>query len=230
MLAVPKLCDLARLPLFAGLTEAQLGEVGLLLRTRIVGPNTPLLSAQEKATLVYFVSKGTIKICSNEWGDDEVIIAILGAGEMLGEIHCVDGLGHSADAVTLERCELLCMEGAAFQHCCETMPALNSNLLRLLARRARFATARLQVLATKSMSGRLAFQLLSFAQSCGSPDADGGTVIPLRLTQTDLASLIGASRQHTNRIFNSFKDLGYLNTDARGRIVVFNRTALERCE
>lgn len=222
--------ELRTIPLFADLNDEELSQVAALMHFQTYPAGTPVLTARQKGSVVYFIRQGTIKITSEGWCGSEVIIAIVGTGEVLGEIQAVDGLGHSANAVTLEKCSLWWMESADFRKCRSVMPTLTDNLLCLLAKRARFATGRLHVLTSKSMSGRLASQILSLAVTYGYLTSNDQIVIPLRLTQRDMACLIGASRQHTNGIFQSFKDRGLISVNGKRQIIVLDRAALENCE
>ena len=80
------------------------------------------------------------------------------------------------------------------------MPALSYNLLRIVARRLRLATAQIQALATLDLHGRVARQILALAEECGSTGQNGTMTIPLRLTQSDLAEMVGASRVRVNEV------------------------------
>jgi CRP-like cAMP-binding protein len=112
----------------------------------------------------------------------------------------------------------------------QTMPLLGYNVASILARRLRLATAQIQSYATLDADGRVARQLLALAQEYGRKDENGGVLIPLHLTQTDLADLVGASRVRVNRVLMEFKKRNYLSVDASHRITLHNSEALrERC-
>jgi CRP/FNR family cyclic AMP-dependent transcriptional regulator len=127
----------------------------------------------------------------------------------------LDSLGRSASATTLEESTVLAMSRSSFWACLESIPPMAYNLVLLLCRRLRLANAHVQCLATLDVSGRVALQLLSLAREYGSDEEDGSIVIPIRLTQSDLASLIGASRVRVNQVVVSYKRLGYVTVDER---------------
>jgi CRP/FNR family cyclic AMP-dependent transcriptional regulator len=83
-----------------------------------------------------------------------------------------------------------------------------------------------QALATLDVYGRVARQLLAFAEKYGESGSDGQTFIPIRLTQKDIADLVGASRKRVNQVMVSFKNQGLISVDANGRITVHNREGL----
>jgi len=155
-----------------------------------------------------------------------VILAILGPGDTVGEMSLVDSAGRSANVVTLEKSELLWMDRATFQECLQTMPAVTYNLVHILSDRLRLANEQIQALATLDVYGRVARQVLAFARQYGRPTDDGGTLIPIRLTQSDIADLVGASRERINQVVVSYKRQKYIAVDRRYRITVYNKEAL----
>jgi CRP/FNR family transcriptional regulator len=106
------------------------------------------------------------------------------------------------------------------------MPALSYNLLQILARRLREATDQIQALAAQDVNGRVARLILVFAEERGQPTLAGGILIPLRLTQSDIADCVGASRVRVNKIISTYKRRKYISIDPNYRITVHNREAL----
>ena len=78
------------------------------------------------------------------------------------------------------------------------------------------------------MHGRIAVQLLPFAREYGEPLPDGGVLIPLRLTQTNLGGLVGASRVRVNQVLGYYRRRGNISLDKEGRIIVHDEEALAR--
>jgi CRP/FNR family cyclic AMP-dependent transcriptional regulator len=108
------------------------------------------------------------------------------------------------------------------------MPAIALNLLRILSDRLRLANERIQALCALDVYGRVARQIQSFARQYGQRGADGTVTIPIRLTQSDIASLVGATRERVNQVMTSFKQQGYIAVDRNYHITVHNPDALER--
>jgi CRP/FNR family cyclic AMP-dependent transcriptional regulator len=109
-----------------------------------------------------------------------------------------------------------------------TLAPLADNLVRLLSHRLRFANDQIQALCTLDVQGRLARQILAMADRYGSPEAGGEVRIPLRLTQSDLAEIVGASRERVNQVIVELKQRGLISVDALHRIHVHNRRELAR--
>jgi CRP/FNR family cyclic AMP-dependent transcriptional regulator len=95
----------------------------------------------------------------------------------------------------------------------------------MLSRRLRLANSRLQANATLDVEGRVALQLLSLSQELGEA-TEHGTLIPIRLSQTDLAALVGASRVRVNQIVVDYKRRGIIDIDSRLRITLLDSEAL----
>jgi CRP/FNR family cyclic AMP-dependent transcriptional regulator len=154
-----------------------------------------------------------------------VVLAILGAGDTLGEMSLIDSAGRSASAVTLEDSLLLWMDKSAFQEALRRFPVLAQNLVRILSARVRLANELIQALASMDVNGRVARQLLAFADKYGR--AEGQSVlIPIHLTQSDIADLVGASRKRVNQVMVAFREQELISTNPAGRIIVLDREAL----
>ena len=92
------------------------------------------------------------------------------------------------------------MDRSAFQSCLLKCPELTYNLAWTSGERLRYANEKIETLATQSVESRVARQLVTFAEQYGRPQPDGGVHLSIRSTQGDIASLIGASREHINRV------------------------------
>jgi CRP/FNR family cyclic AMP-dependent transcriptional regulator len=142
-----------------------------------------------------------------------------------------DRLERSADVITLDDSTLAWMDRSTFADYQQRFPGLVHNVARILSRRLRVANAQILALATQDAYGRIARQLLSLADVYGQETGDeGGRLIPLRLTQSDLASMVGTSRVRVNQALLHFRALGYISVDQGNRITVHDRAALAaRC-
>ena len=219
---------LTKMPLFRDLSSRDLARVSELLHPRWYPARTQVVSAGQPADSVSIVLEGAVKVFVETMDRGQVILAILTPGEVVGEMSLVDNVGRSATVVAHEDSVLLSMDGAAFSECLRTIPALSLNLAGILSHRLRVANARIQTLSTLDVHGRVARQFLSFAEACGRPDASGGVVIPFRLSQSDLAGLIGSSRVRVNQVLVDWKARGYVSVDTELRVTIRNRGALAR--
>jgi CRP-like cAMP-binding protein len=216
--------------LFCNLPDEHLAEIMQLLCSKELPVGTDVLSVKKQTEYVYILIEGSVKIYLKHADGSDVILGILGRGEVLGEVSSVDGKSPSANVVTLEKSHFICIERELLWKSMQTMPVLGYNVASILARRLRLATAQIHSFATLDADGRVARQLLAFAQEYGRKEENGGVLIPLHLTQTDLADLVGASRVRVNRVLMEFKKNNYISMDANHRITLHNSEALrERC-
>lgn len=219
---------LNRISLFRGVSSEDLNALGALLHhQRFVGGSV-IMSAEQVGEVVYLILEGTVKIHRAQADDSDVVIAILGTGDIVGEMSLIDDTRRCASVVTLELSTMLWMDRPSFRRCLRTMPVLSYNLSCILAARLRLADGHIEALATCDVEKRVARQLSAFAARYGRPTSDGGVFIPIRLTQTDIASMVGASRESVNKIMVSYKERKFISVDLDQRITIHNKQALAK--
>jgi CRP/FNR family cyclic AMP-dependent transcriptional regulator len=216
------------MPLFHGLTPEQLEELRGLLRQKVCAAKTTVVAAEQPGEAVYLIVHGSVKVYVEHDERTEVILAILGPGQTIGEMSVSDDLGHSASVVTSEETNLLWMGRAKFQHLLQTMPLLTYNLARILSGRLRRANQQIQALATLDVFGRVAHQLLAFARDYGDTNTEGPTLIPIRFTQGDLANMVGATRGRVNHVLGHFTKNHYISENSQHQIIIHNWEALSQ--
>jgi CRP/FNR family transcriptional regulator, cyclic AMP receptor protein len=217
---------LETIPLFRGLTPTEQRQILDLLGVRTFPTGVDVLTAEQPGDVAYFVLDGTVKVQVDRPDGTAVILAILRAGEVAGEMSLVDHLGRSATVVAMEQSTLAWLTYTDFWTCLRSMPTMAFNLARIHSRRLRLSNAHVVALATLDIEGRLAAQLLTLTEEYGEATSNGGCRIPFRLTQGELAALVGASRVRVNQILVSWKHKGYLAVDGRHVVTLRNRRAL----
>jgi CRP/FNR family cyclic AMP-dependent transcriptional regulator len=219
---------LAHVALFEGLDEKQWQALSEQLHQKTYPGGTHIITAEQPGEVVFIILSGAVKIYMDQVDGSTVILAILGPGDIVGEMSLIDSAGRSASVVTLEDANLLWLDRQAFQYYLQRIPQLNANLVRILSKRVRLANEHIQALAALDVYGRLARQFLAFAEKYGEGAPGEAIRIPLRLTQSDLADLVGASRKRVNQVMVAYKRSGYLSVDAEGYITVHQRQELAR--
>ncbi len=231
MPAVENPAALGRMTLFEGLRESELSELNELLHRKSFTAGNNVITVAQSSEVIYLLLDGSVKIYVDQIDGSEVILAFLGPGDTFGEMGLVDSAGRSASVLALEKCACLAMDRGSFHRCLLNMSRLSYNLVRLLSRRLRLANEQIQALSTLDVRGRVARQFLAFAQTYGQEEGSESVRIPLRLTQTDVASLVGASRERVNQVIVDFKESGFLSVDARHHFTVHDIQALiDRCQ
>jgi CRP/FNR family transcriptional regulator, cyclic AMP receptor protein len=226
MAGVPDAKDLAKLELFRGLSAAELMQVNDLLGRTKFPAGAMILTAEQPGEVAYIILEGTLKVSTIQGNGRELTLALLGPGEIVGELALADRASRSADVTALEPAVLVWLDRGTFERLRRDIPGITENLLRLLARRLRLANAQLQAMATLDVHGRVARQLLTLADVLGEEIADG-VRIPLRITQSDLAALVGATRVRVNEVLVGFTRRRLIAVDRRHRITIRDRAELE---
>jgi CRP/FNR family transcriptional regulator, cyclic AMP receptor protein len=219
---------LSEVALFQGLPAEQVSKIEARLSRRTLPAGANVITAEDPSDTVYVVLKGSVKVYVTRSDGTAVILAILGAGEIVGEMSVADSLGRSANVTTLEETSFLLLDRRSFRASVEELPTMALNLTNILSRRLRLANAHLRSVAAMDVPGRVAAQLLALAQEYGEPSSTNGTLIPLPLTQSDLAALVGASRVRVNQAIAFFKKRRYLSLGTDRRITVHDADALAR--
>lgn len=217
---------LGTLPLLHGLSREELAHLNQLLQRTTVPANANLMSFGQPGEVAYLILEGTIKIHVEQSDGRDVVVALRGPGEIVGELSVLDNNPRSASVVTLEPCTMLWIARADLQACLQRIPLLSLNLAQILARRLRVATTQIQLLTAQDLYGRVAHLLLTLAEEYGEAQDDGGTRIPLRLSQSDLAGLAGASRARVNQVLAYYRERGLISLDTHSRITIHQRDML----
>jgi CRP/FNR family cyclic AMP-dependent transcriptional regulator len=225
------LSDLSRIDLFRNLPHTDLRQLSELLHRKTFSAGKSLMTVDQTGEVVYFILSGTVKVHVEQEDGADVSISVLGPGEIIGEMSALDQTNRSASVVTLEETTLLWMDRDTFRQCLAAIPMLACNLACTLSSRLRSANEQIQSLAALEVETRIARRILAFAERYGQTLPNGNLLIPIRLTQTDIASLVGASREHSNKILVSYKARGYLSVDQNYHITIHNLSAINsRCK
>jgi CRP/FNR family transcriptional regulator, cyclic AMP receptor protein len=211
--------------LFRGMTPHELERLAPLLHERSFPAGASVLTAEQPGEAVYVVLRGSIKVHLLTSDGAEVILAVLGPGEVVGEMSLADSLGRSASVTTLEESIFVWIDRTIFRSGIEGSPVLARNLADILSRRMRLANAHLLSLAALDVPGRVASQMLSLSREYGKETTDG-VRIPIRLTQSDLAALVGASRVRVNQVLGYLRKRGLISIDSEGHFIVHDENAL----
>lgn len=217
---------LADIKLFEGLSPAQLDWIAQRAHRRIFTAGMNLVTIDQPGEAIYVILHGTVKIHVEQGGRD-VIISVLGCGDLIGEMSLIEQVGRSANAIALENSLVLWMDRTTFNYLMDNFPPVARNLVKILSARVRLSDQVIQSLATLDVNGRVARQLLAFAARYGA-ETDAGVKIHLSLTQGDLADLVGASRKRVNQTMVFFKEHGLVSSDAEGRVTIHDKPGLAK--
>lgn len=185
-----------------------------------------LFNEGEPGDRVYVIAEGKIKLGHSASDGRETIIAILGPGEMLGELALFDPGPRTATATAIAPTRLLELRHDDLTTFLRGRPELSAQLLQSLARRLRRTNAALADLVFSDVPGRVAKALLDLAHRFGTP-ADDGIRVAHDLTQEELAQLVGASRETVNKALAEFGNRGWIRLEGRA-VLILEPARLER--
>ncbi len=174
---------------------------------------------------LYLVKSGQVRIFINGLDGSETSVILFGKpGDIFGELAVIDGLNRSASAVALGETVLYTMSRDNFRDQMRQRPQLALNFMKILSERVRYNTKQMDSLATLDVPGRLARKLLELAHEYGRVTPNG-VHIDMALTQTNLASLIGATRESTNKSLREFRKHDWIRLES-GQMYILNPDAL----
>jgi CRP/FNR family transcriptional regulator, cyclic AMP receptor protein len=218
--------SLARCPLFKHANEPTLRSVAGGLRRRRFLRNEVIFHQADPGDSLHIVAAGAVKIVLPSAEGEEAIIATLWEGDFFGELSLLDGAPRSATATALEPTETFVLSRETFLDLVDRDSALRAALLTGLARELRRLTGQVEELHFLDLAGRLASRLSRLARD-SAPEAHGEVVLDWPFTQSDLAAMIGGTRQSVNRLLSSLVDEGLVVVD-RETLVITDLPALEK--
>jgi CRP/FNR family transcriptional regulator, cyclic AMP receptor protein len=216
--------------LFAQLSDAELAVIAPDLVERRYGEGEIIFHEGDPGQMLYIVGSGQVRIFVNGLDGSETSVIVFGRpGELFGELAVIDGLPRSATAVSLDQTTLYTINREQFRDHMRRSPQLALNFMQELSQRVRYNTRQMDSLVTLPVPARLARKLVELAQAYGRPtmpdNPTQGVHIDLALTQSQLASLIGASRESTNKSLRDFQRQQWIRL-AQGHIIVLDPDGL----
>lgn len=203
--------------LFAELDDEQVDHIAAAGAVRSLQRNVVLCEEGAEPHEFYLVLAGRIAIAQESEDGRESLLALMGPGELFGELGFLDGHNRSAQARALEESRVLVVPYAELRLLYENHPAALWSAVQLLARRLRATDRALSDTVFLDVMGRTAKRLLEMA---GDEDE-----FEMPLTQEELASMVGASRERVNKAIHAFVRLGWITHDHR-RYKITNRKNL----
>jgi CRP/FNR family transcriptional regulator, cyclic AMP receptor protein len=178
---------------------------------------------------LHIIASGAVKIVLPSPEGEEAIIATLQAGDFFGELALLDGSPHSATATAVEAVETLSLARAPFMQLLDEDAGLRDALLAGLVAELRRLTGHVEELHFLDLAGRLAMRLVRLARE-RDPAAEGEVELDWPFTQSDLAAMIGGTRQSVNRLLSRLVEDGLLVIEHDTLVITDLHTLAERAE
>ncbi|HVF52827.1 MAG TPA: Crp/Fnr family transcriptional regulator [Actinomycetota bacterium] len=200
--------------LFADLDEETLLKVADRLIERSYKKGQVIFYQGDLGDSLFLVAEGLVKVMVTSPDGEEMVLTTVRPPDIFGELAVFDGGQRSASAEALEATTTLGLTRETFLTVLQEHPRLQDALLRSLGNVLRRLTEQASDLVFLDLHGRVAKLLLGLADDRGEKQGDE-TLLDLRMTQADLAAMVGGSRQRVNVILRSFEDRGYLALEGR---------------
>lgn len=207
---------LKRVPLFSTLSDQALAGLAQQLRRRTFRKGTMIFHKDQAGDALYIVESGRIRIFLPAAGGEELTVDVAGPGDVFGELALLDGRPRSASAETVDDTVSFTLSREEFQRYLAANSRLAAALVELLSNRLRHVTEYAESLAFLDVHARVARTLLEMADRYGVKR--DGVEIDFDLTQTDLATMVGATRERVNRALAAFRSQGLV--ELRGKKIV----------
>lgn len=208
-----------RAPLFAALDDeaarALLSQMG---PTRLERGDILFREGDQGDTL-YVIGEGKVKLGRTSTDGRENLIAILGPGEMFGELSLFDPGPRTMTATAVAETQLMGLGNDSLTSLLTGRPEVAKALLAALAKRLRRTNEHLADLVFTDVPGRVAKALLDLANRFGRP-VEEGVLVAHDLTQEELAQLVGASRETVNKALADFATRGWIKLEARAVLLL----------
>ncbi len=217
---------LRQVALFAELPEERLQQLAQMVRRRTYHRGETIFHKGDPGTGLYIITSGQVKVVLPSESGEEAVLAVLEANDFFGELALFDGLPRSATVVAVTNTEVLILHRDDFLGFVTRNPEAAIACFAALSRRLRATDELIEDAIFLDVPGRLAKRLLDLAERHGRR-TERGLEIDLKLTQQDLAAMVGATRESVNKHLGWMRDHRLIQLD-RQRIVLLRPDELRK--
>ncbi len=208
-----------RAPLFSALDEDGARVLMAQMSPARLERGDILFREGDPGDTLYVIGEGKVKLGRTSADGRENLIAILGPGEMFGELSLFDPGPRTMTATAVAETQLMGLGNDSLTSLLSGRPEVAKALLAALAKRLRRTNEHLADLVFTDVPGRVAKALLDLANRFGRP-VEEGIMVAHDLTQEELAQLVGASRETVNKALADFATRGWLKLEARAVLLL----------
>jgi CRP-like cAMP-binding protein len=205
------------------LTDDQAREACALFRERRFRKGQVIFEQGDSGDYLYVISSGRVRVYLLNPDGREIVIRIYGPGEVLGELAVLDGGLRSAGAAALDNVRAFLLGREHFLQLLREDFSMVENVIGMLVERLRYTTTYTEHLAFFDAPRRVAALLVQLSSLDST--IDGPTRIPL--TQQELASFAGTTREWVNRALRDFAREELVQVE-RGAVIVLDRGGLRQ--
>jgi CRP-like cAMP-binding protein len=208
--------DLLRMvPIFSHLSDGEIDGLARLVEPRVVAADALVVGQEDRGDALYVLARGRVKVMIyGESGRELILHVFRKPGDFFGEMSLLDGRPRSASVIAAEESELLVLSRDAFREHLRRSAGTALAVLAEMSRRLREADEVIGNLALLDVYGRLARKLRDMADSDGEPGPEGVVIRDLP-TQSEIAAMIGTSRETVSRAFAELARRGAVRLSGR---------------
>jgi CRP/FNR family cyclic AMP-dependent transcriptional regulator len=207
---------LASIPLFSGLDARTREVVEQHSALRAVRKNTVVIQKGDESGVLYVVISGRLKVTVADGQGKEVILNTLGPGDYFGELAILGDMPRTATVMSLEDSKLLTLSRKAFLDLVREQPDIALAVIRNLTERVSQLTEQVGRLALGDVYSRIRDVLNAQAVE------EGGVLVTGRFTQSEIAQMVGSSREMVSRVFKDLREGGYIRLEDK-RVVILKK-------
>ncbi len=201
-------------PLFLALDPEGAAALRASLTERSVAKGEIIFQEGEPGDRLYVILEGKVKLGRSSNDGRESLLAILGPGEMFGELSLFDPGPRTSTAAALTDAVILALSNEQLRPWLAGRPEVAAALLQALARRLRRTNEAMADLVFSDVPGRVAKALMDLGEKFGEITAEG-LMVTHDMTQEELAQLVGASRETVNKALADFAQRGWIRLESR---------------
>ncbi|MDQ2816919.1 MAG: Crp/Fnr family transcriptional regulator [Candidatus Eremiobacteraeota bacterium] len=196
---------LKRVPLFAEFSDADTAAMAALMQTRKFSKHAVLVYEGDPGDTLFVVIHGNVAVTRISNDGKETILSILKDGDFFGEMGVLDASPRSATIKALGEAHVAVLAREDFLHLLSKSPQMGVSLVLALSARLRATNQAMQAAAYQDIRTRLASLLVNLEKNFGEK-TEAGTRLTLRLTNQEMANMVGTTRETVNRMLNRFWD------------------------
>lgn len=210
--------------LFHSLQKEEMEELGKMTLMRSCIRNQVIYFTEDPSDKIYFLKQGKVKLSRYAADGREIILAILGPGEVFGEL-AISGQAHRDETAEALEDSMVCIINVPeMEMMLERNPRLNLSITKLIGLRRRKVESRLASLVFKSSEQRICSFIYESAKEYGQAHSSGIELV-LRLTHEDIAKLTATARPTVSAVFSDLEKRNIISYN-RKRILIKNSDAL----
>lgn len=213
-----KLQLLKRTALFSSLSAQDLSVVSTLFIEEEFEKDQYIFAEGDPPLWLCIVMDGNIKMVKHSPSGREMIIAIMSAGDVIGEVAVFDGGPYPATAQGMGKGSILKLAKKDFISLIRKYPSVAQEIIADLGRKLRAALNVARELRGERVERRIAMVLLKLAGKIGTP-SDKGIIFTISITRQDIADMVGSTIETTIRVISRFKKEGIVK-DSKGRMII----------